>query len=383
MVYILLADGFEDMEALSPLDVMRRADIDVRTVGIAGTSVTSSHGVTVQADTHAGELSPAKLAENAEMLVLPGGGRGTENLDNSDYVTDCLALCAEKGASLAAICAAPSVLGKRGYLSGKHATCFPGFEQYLDGAEYTGLPVTPPLSALRWWSTCAAKKPPPKSRTPSIRTEPDRGAYDSIMDDKHAEKAALRRKYSALRDSISPEERADSDREMQRRIFGLSEYREAETVMTYVSFGSEPDTMAIIETALSEGKKVACPRCSERPGIMDFYYIASIGDLVPGKYGILEPPPSLKAGTGANTSENRRYGTLCIVPGLCFDRSGLRVGYGGGYYDRVLAGFHGTAVGICYDRCLSDEPLPGERLDRLVGIVVTDKRVLRCTGNTI
>ena len=142
MVYIFLADGFEDTEAIAPLDLLRRADIDVTTVGIAGQDVTSSHGVPVLADTCAGKLDPAALAGSAEMLVLPGGVRGTQNLEDSAYVSECIALCAQKGTALAAICAAPRVYGKRGYLRGKRATCYPGNEQHLEGAEYTREPVT-------------------------------------------------------------------------------------------------------------------------------------------------------------------------------------------------------------------------------------------------
>lgn len=134
MVYVFLADGFEDVEALAPIDLMRRAGIDVKTVSVSGENiVTSSHGVPVVPD-----CAGAELSDGTEMIVLPGGGRGTENLRASRTVRDALLYCAEKGIPIAAICAAPSVPGELGLLDGHNATCFPGFESYLKGANYTG-----------------------------------------------------------------------------------------------------------------------------------------------------------------------------------------------------------------------------------------------------
>lgn len=130
MVYMLLADGFEEIEALEPLDIMRRAGIDVTTVGIQGKKVVGAHNIAVFADAEITEVD----ADSMEMLILPGGA-GHELLDASNEVHYLInhALC--KGAYIAAICAAPSILGKKGMLDGKKATCFPGYEKYLYGAE--------------------------------------------------------------------------------------------------------------------------------------------------------------------------------------------------------------------------------------------------------
>lgn len=137
-VYVFLADGFETVEALAPVDVMRRAGIDVVTVSIMDTpSVVSAQGVTVTADVMFG----AAAFGDASALVLPGGGTGTENLSAH------AALCAEletadsKGILVAAICAAPMVLGRIGLLKGRKATCYPGCEGDLFGAEYTAVSV--------------------------------------------------------------------------------------------------------------------------------------------------------------------------------------------------------------------------------------------------
>ena len=131
MVYLFLANGFEEIEALCPLDLLRRAGIEVTTVGVGGAeSVMGAHNICVQADipdTMFRDSSP-------EMIILPGGMPGAKNLDESRVVDMALRAAHTSGAYLAAICAAPMVLGHRGYLKNKRAICFPGFEDQLDGA---------------------------------------------------------------------------------------------------------------------------------------------------------------------------------------------------------------------------------------------------------
>ena len=131
MVYLFLANGFEEVEALCPLDLLRRAGIAVTTVGIGGDTLTGAHGISVRADI------PDTMYRDSrpEMIILPGGMPGASNLDASHTVEAALRAAYRNGAHLAAICAAPMVLGKRGYLEGKRATCFPGFEDFLSGAE--------------------------------------------------------------------------------------------------------------------------------------------------------------------------------------------------------------------------------------------------------
>lgn len=133
MVYLFLADGFEEIEALCPVDVMRRAGIEVTTVGIGKKEITGAHGIVVTADKCDCEVLPD--ADSIEAVILPGGMPGADNLDKSPTVDAFLKAAKEKDAYIAAICAAPFVLGKRGYLSGKKAVCYPGFEEFLEGAE--------------------------------------------------------------------------------------------------------------------------------------------------------------------------------------------------------------------------------------------------------
>ncbi len=138
MVYLFLADGFEEIEALCPLDLLRRAGAEVQTVGVTGKTVTGAHGITVSADIIPDEVV---LDRNVEMIILPGGMPGTTNLDNSGIVHESIRFAAERGITIGAICAAPMILGKLGYLSGRSAICFPGFEKYLIGANLSAKSV--------------------------------------------------------------------------------------------------------------------------------------------------------------------------------------------------------------------------------------------------
>ena len=131
MILLFLADGFEEVEALTPLDLLRRAGCKVVTVGIGGRQITGAHGICVLSDT-----DDAHLPNDApEMVILPGGMPGSATLDASPVVERVIADATARGAYLAAICAAPMVLGKRGYLAGKRAVCYPGFEKHLKGAD--------------------------------------------------------------------------------------------------------------------------------------------------------------------------------------------------------------------------------------------------------
>ena len=130
MFYLFLADGFEEIEALAVVDILRRAAVPVLTVGVTGETVEGAHGIKVEADIPLSRVEPDKM----EGIILPGGMPGTTNLDESEALSSLLTFAAENALWLCAICAAPLILGKRGFLNGKRATCFPGFEEYLKGA---------------------------------------------------------------------------------------------------------------------------------------------------------------------------------------------------------------------------------------------------------
>lgn len=131
MVYVFLADGFEEMEALAPVDILRRAGITVQTVGVTGDVVTGSHQISVKADITVDKI---ELDDKLEMIVLPGGMPGTLNLENDTYVQTAVDYCADNDRFLTAICAAPKILGNKGLLKDRYATCFPGFENELTEA---------------------------------------------------------------------------------------------------------------------------------------------------------------------------------------------------------------------------------------------------------
>jgi len=137
MVYVFLADGFEEVEALTPVDYLRRCGVTVRTVGVQGKTVQGSHGIPVLADATMHEVDMAVC----QMIVLPGGVPGTPNLAASQLLADIIQECVERELPIGAICAAPSILGDRGLLAGRRATCANGWEEHLAGAVYTGAPV--------------------------------------------------------------------------------------------------------------------------------------------------------------------------------------------------------------------------------------------------
>jgi len=136
--FIFLATGYEEVEMLTVVDMLRRAGIEINMVSVTGSlEVTSSHNVTIKSDM----LFEDADIDSADMLVLPGGMPGTNNLLAYKPLTDKLVEFNNSGRFIAAVCAAPSVLGALGILKGKKATCYPGFEEKLTGAEYQKKPV--------------------------------------------------------------------------------------------------------------------------------------------------------------------------------------------------------------------------------------------------
>lgn len=133
-----MADGFEEIEALAVVDMLRRAAMPVSMVSITDEfDVQGAHGVTIIADE---VISEADFG-NAEWLILPGGMPGSANLASCAPLVAMLKAHNEIGGKIAAICAAPMVLGENGILEGKNATCYPGFEEHLKGANYTAAQV--------------------------------------------------------------------------------------------------------------------------------------------------------------------------------------------------------------------------------------------------
>lgn len=185
-------------------------------------------------------------------------------------------------------------------------------------------------------------------------------------------KAGLREQYKSLRRAMPRAVQDEYDAAIARRVAGLWQYKRSEVLLTYVSTPIEVDTHRIIERALADGKKVAVPRCVPGTRDMEFYFIRGLGELEPGTFGVLEPRPDPQ-----RLVKDFSHG-LCLIPALCYDWHGYRLGYGKGYYDRFLARFGGSMIGICYSECVRRR-LPHGRFDRPAELLVTEK-YLRRTG---
>lgn len=182
------------------------------------------------------------------------------------------------------------------------------------------------------------------------------------VNDIRIEKKLMREHFKHLRASVPDKEAKDL--KIRNKLSNLWAYRDARTVFTYVSMGTEVSTIEIIEMALKGSKKVAVPYCIPDTRDMRFYYISSLEDLQPGSFGVLEPRTD-------KCEAVREHSGICLVPGLAFDRTGRRLGYGKGYYDRFLSNFNGCTVGLTYQSCIADE-LPSGRYDVKVDVVIHD-----------
>ena len=183
------------------------------------------------------------------------------------------------------------------------------------------------------------------------------------------DKKALRQQMKLKRDSL--EDKSLLSEIICKSLLEAECYKSCESVFIYASSGSEVETELIAKSALSLGKRVAYPKCLNRAGDMEFFYIDSLSELYEDMYGIPAPQTENKAYFGSNNS-------LCIVPGLSFSLDGYRLGYGKGYYDRFLSEFKGVSIGLCYDACVSSV-LPVNEYDKKVNYLITDKRIYNFT----
>ena len=186
-------------------------------------------------------------------------------------------------------------------------------------------------------------------------------------DKANAEKKLLRVELRKRRAALDDEYRKSSDRKLIDALFSLPQFKNAKTVLTFYPVGSEPSVLEIAEKTLSLGKQVAFPLCHPEGPYMTFHLVKSITDLTVGSYGIPEPDEAF-------STVSELTDALCVVPALAFDRSGYRLGYGKGYYDRFLGSFCGTSVGLVYDELLFEE-LPRDKYDEKVDIIITEKEV--------
>ncbi len=152
MIYVFLAKGFEELEALTPVDVLRRAGVEVKTVGVTGKQVRGSHGISVSCDL----VIDDAVFDNLDGIILPGGMPGTVNLEKDNKVNEFIDYASENGKIIGAICAAPSILGHKGLLQGKNAVCFTGFEKELTGAHVLDRPAVRDGNIVTSWGAGGA-----------------------------------------------------------------------------------------------------------------------------------------------------------------------------------------------------------------------------------
>ena len=133
MIYLFLADGFEEIETIGTIDILRRCGLQVQTLSVTGKRVvTGAHGVVMKADS----LFRKNHLIHCDALVLPGGSKGAETMAGNAVLRLAIQQQFLQGTVIAAICAAPMVLGEAGILKGKHATIYPGMQDHIDGAIY-------------------------------------------------------------------------------------------------------------------------------------------------------------------------------------------------------------------------------------------------------
>lgn len=181
------------------------------------------------------------------------------------------------------------------------------------------------------------------------------------------DKKALRRQLIERRAAII--NAGDKSAEIFKRVVSLAEFKNADTVLCYVSVGDEVSTIDIIKEALKNGKRVAVPRCIRDSRSLEFFYINGLDELKTGAYNIPEPDVNASRITSFD-------GSVCIVPALSVDDSGTRIGYGGGYYDRFLADYTGIRIATCFDECTGID-LPREATDQPMDLLVTEKYIKR------
>lgn len=185
------------------------------------------------------------------------------------------------------------------------------------------------------------------------------------------QKKQIRTKILKLRSGYPSDEKSVSDRMITERILESTFYQEARCVYSYVSVGNEADTLSLIRTALHDGKRVAAPRVRGKHR-MEFYFIKSLADLVSGFHGIPEPGPWCPKAPYPGKD------VLMCIPGTAFDRSGRRIGYGGGYYDTYLEKCHECRrTALAYSFQIVEE-IPAESHDMDMQYIFTEKELIIC-----
>ena len=183
------------------------------------------------------------------------------------------------------------------------------------------------------------------------------------------EKAALRRECARIRNGLAAEEKAMMDERICRNLLSLAVFRFAKKLLLYHPIRSEVDVLPLMQAALAAGKEVYFPLCDpEKAGVMTFHRVTSRQELTSGSFSVPEPSAA------APLYENDSSLAVCVIPALAFDKEGYRLGYGKGYYDRFLADFTGTRIGVGYSTLVLPQ-IPHNRFDLKTDLIVTEKGV--------
>lgn len=181
------------------------------------------------------------------------------------------------------------------------------------------------------------------------------------------QKKQLRKAMLQKRKELSESETAVKNSAITEKLLSLAKVQSAELILPFVSAKGEVGTREFIARCFDAGKTVAVPRCIDGSN-MEFCVIHTFDDLEKGMYGIDEPKEYCEV-IKAENAEN----SVLIVPALCFDTKGYRLGYGKGYYDRFISRYSGFTVGVCYSEFIADD-IPIDEYDRCVDIVITEKQ---------
>jgi 5-formyltetrahydrofolate cyclo-ligase len=204
-------------------------------------------------------------------------------------------------------------------------------------------------------------------------------------------KKKIRARLLRKRDSITPELKVQKENAIKKRLFALKEYKRANSLLAYVSFRSEVDTTGFLQDVINSGKKLVLPVVDSRNKVLMLYEVKETTELEDGYMGILEP------GVRENREVSLSDVDLVIIPGAGFDLKGNRLGYGGGYYDKLLAGIRDQESGVskkeltpkpqrpgpflialAFEEQLEDK-IPSEPHDIKMDIIITDNRLIRCS----
>lgn len=191
------------------------------------------------------------------------------------------------------------------------------------------------------------------------------------VSEKRAEKKRMRQAYKAVRESLPPEDKARFDACIEEALLDSMSVRYSGKILAYASLAGEVETMEFCRKVLACGRELYLPK-SYPGGILRFFAVGSLEDLQKGAFGVLEPEERVEKAYVPSLQKP----DLCLVPGICFDVYGYRIGYGKGYYDRFLANFTGVSMGLAYEACVCRDALPIEkRTDKPVDFIVTEKGI--------